>query len=294
MHSKKVILTGASGFIGKRLLERLLSLGYNIIAIKRPNSFKAEQDSVCWLTCDELIDKADELGDVDAIIHLATEYGRKADDDISSLLECNVLLPMRLMEFAYQIGTQKFISTDSFFGKFEQTYHYMQSYIVSKRHLNELARVYCSQHDLNFINMRLEHVYGEGDGENKFVPFIINSMITNQKIIKCTTAQQKRDFVYIDDVVDAYITVLQSNIQNKYIEFEVGTGMSNPLKSIIEELKKRLHSDIDIRYGEIPLRNDEIMDSKANIQLLNKIGWIAKYDLCSGVEKMLTNIKNKR
>ncbi|EDM2890084.1 CDP-abequose synthase, partial [Salmonella enterica subsp. enterica serovar Typhimurium] len=71
-----------------------------------------------------------------------------------------------------------------------------------------IGHYYANMHDISFVNMRLEHVYGPGDGENKFIPYIIDCLNKKQSCVKCTTGEQIRDFIFVDDVVNAYLTIL--------------------------------------------------------------------------------------
>lgn len=285
---KKVILTGARGFIGKHMLNRLLADNYHVVALKRPGTeVTSTSENVEWISFNDLECNKDKLKDIHGIIHLATDYGRTGENPLISQLQCNVLLPLQLLELARQNNIPRFLSADTFFGKFEAQYKYMKSYIMSKRHFKELAFDFASQSDVAIANVRLEHVYGEGDGANKFIPFVISSLKKDNEILKCTSAVQRRDFVYVDDVVDAFICILNHSPTDNFIEYEVGCGTSHKLKEMIEEIKLQMASCTEIEYGAVPMRSDEIMDSVADLTQLNAIGWSPKYDLRSGIREML-------
>ncbi|WP_353614661.1 NAD(P)-dependent oxidoreductase [Mangrovibacter phragmitis] len=290
MLSKKIILTGASGFIGKHLLTKLLEDNYHVLALKRPESNKVVcAENLIWANINDVENHSFINGGVDAIIHLATDYGRSDEGGVISQYMCNVLLPLRLVELARLKKIPLFISADSFFGKYE--YSYMKTYILSKKHFKELAEELLRDSATGFANLRLEHVYGEGDGSKKFIPFIVHALKTSKEQIKCTSGVQRRDFVYVEDVINAFIYVLKYHPSNRLVEYEVGTGESHSLKEMIEELKEQLKSDAPVKYGAIQLRNDEILDSKANIDNLNKLGWHPVYSLKDGVKKMLNKEK---
>lgn len=292
MQNKKIIITGASGFIGKHLLERLLANNYDILALKRPESVtNVASRNVIWTSLDEIQDHAFIEDGIEAVIHLATDYGRSERGGIIAQYDCNVLLPLRLMEIAKSKKIPLFISADTFFGKFERNYSYMKSYILSKRHFKELATEFLKDSDTGFANLRLEHVYGDGDGEKKFIPFIVGALSSSTESVKCTSAMQRRDFIYVEDVVNAFIHVLNYHPSNKNIEYEVGTGQSHTLKEMIEEIKLQIKSNTPIQYGAIMMRDDEIMESRADLTNLNKLGWHPVYSLKAGVKKMLSKEK---
>ncbi|WP_421216390.1 NAD-dependent epimerase/dehydratase [Aeromonas enteropelogenes] len=283
-----VLITGASGFIGKELVRSFLAQDRHVLCITR-NKLRQKQDSkatwVSWDECDADFFKNNNIG---VVIHLATAYGR--DEKNSDVEYANVYLPLRLIELCSELSVP-FINTDSFFSKKEFNCEYMMPYILTKRHLNSWAEIISLQKkDFKFINMRLEHVYGPNDAHNKFVSFIVREFKTPNNKVKCTTGTQKRDFIYIKDVVSAYTCVVNNiaKIESGCKEFQVGTGKSIMVREFIEQLKQEMCADdVSVLYGAIETRKNEIMDSKANVESLEGIGWRAKYNVRDGIIEML-------
>jgi nucleoside-diphosphate-sugar epimerase len=117
-------------------------------------------------------------------------------------------------------------------------------------------------------------------------------MLNNKKKIKLTEGNQKRDFIYISDVVDAYITTLKyKNHKKNFVEFEVGTGQSISIKEFVLTMHKILQSKSELLFGNIETRTDEIMDSRANNLDLIKLGWYPKFTIQIAIQNIL---KTKR
>ena len=124
----------------------------------------------------------------------------------------NVIFPIKLIEKADMENLKLFINTDSFSSKFQDS-SYLKEYISSKKIFKEYLK---SIFGVQVINLQLEHVIGEYDSNGKFITFLFNEMLNNNKI-KLTEGNQKRDFIYISDVVDAYIKTLKyKNYNNKF------------------------------------------------------------------------------
>jgi CDP-abequose synthase len=288
--TKTVIVTGASGFIGTHLVNKLLDLDYNVIAVTRVIRSESQHSNLIWVEWANLGDLLISYSSIPmAIIHLATAYGRQGES-LSSVESANVIMPLQLLELAVNFKINKFINTDSFFSKPEFNYQYMRPYIISKNNFLNWGAFIATQNHLQFINMRLEHVFGPGDGKGKFIPYIVDSLINNKKQIECTDCTQKRDFIYVDDVVSAYLTVLIQDLSSGFLEFEVGYGTSVPVKDIVEEIKSKIpNSNSTISYGAINQREQEILDSKANNTALKSVGWHPIYDYKTGVSKLLAD-----
>lgn len=293
VEKKYVIVSGATGFIGKHMLKALQNIGLSVVAITRniKNIHEGVFDNVIWCDWDNVANVIADLS-VDSamigVIHLATEYGR--DDTFSMDIEDgNVIKPLRLLELAIKNQAEVFINTDSFFAKSSFKYQHMRPYILTKTHFNALGCFYANKHDVKFVNMRLEHVYGPGDSESKFIPYIVNKLIKGELEIKCTDGSQKRDFVYVDDVVDAYIAILMHRSElPRYIECQVGTGQSVTLKTFLIYLREAIPDVLGtFKFGEIEQRVNEIRCSYADNRSLKAIGWMPKFDYKKGICELI-------
>ncbi|PQQ37787.1 hypothetical protein C6H68_11045 [Photorhabdus luminescens] len=147
--------------------------------------------------------------DLLAVIHLATVYGREFDN-FMEVESGNVTKPLKLLELTVEYNIPTFINTDSYFSKPHFNYQYMRPYIITKQHLNEWGKLLSNKYGFSFLNMRLEHVYGPRDNKGKFIPFILDALRNNNDEVKCTNGMQRRDFIYVLDVVNAFLTILKS------------------------------------------------------------------------------------
>lgn len=287
----KILLSGATGFLGSHLLKNLIRSGYEIVILVRENSNEyriKNLNGFYRFTIDYNLSNLDELfkiHNVNTIIHLATEYGR--DLPTSSVIHSNVLMPIKLIEASRANNIRLFINTDSYFCKFHK-YGYLQDYINSKIFFKNYLK---SISGFKVVNMQLEHLFGEHDSITKSIPSLISRMLKNEESIELSEGDQKRDFIYVSDVVDAYLLVLKKQDSLKEFEnFEVGLGEAIPFKTFIKEIHGVIGSKSNLKFGLLPTRDNEIAESRSNNKNLIKLGWTPRFTINSALSHMLKDV----
>ncbi|TXE02128.1 NAD-dependent epimerase/dehydratase family protein [Algoriphagus aquimarinus] len=282
---KTIVITGINGFLGSHLAS-FLNQDYQVIGLVRDilNNFRIVDCNYPLFTSDsKSITNLFNRFEIYAVIHTATVYKPKVS--IEELLQTNILLPTLLYEKANQYNVKAFINTDTFFNIENSKYDYLNSYTLSKQ--NCLSWLKSIRGNCKLINMKLHHMYGPNDAENKFVTDIINKLKGNQNKIALTPGQQKRDFIFISDVCEAYKVVLESLLNFSedfnFIEYEVGTGNSISISDFVQKAKELSRSTTNLEFGALPYRENEIMDAKANNKELLQLGWVPKTNLNSGI-----------
>jgi nucleoside-diphosphate-sugar epimerase len=117
----------------------------------------------------------------------------------------------------------------------------------------------------------------------------VDSCIRNVPELKLTKGEQTRDFIYIDDVVSAYIALSENlgEVDDFFIEIELGSGKSVSIRQFVEMAHQISQSKTKLNFGAIPYREGEVMCSQANIAWLISMGWHCRYDLETGLNKMI-------
>lgn len=293
-----VLLTGATGFLGSHLLRGLLNkTDCNIVILKRSFS---NIDRIVEFTDVKRIKSYDidcvdletvfKENDIGTIIHCATNYGR-VQNSCCDVLETNLMFPVKLLDLSVQYGVKNFINTDSYFNKENMAYSYLLNYALSKKSLLLWLKYFSKR--LKIVNMVLEHIFGENDNKEKFVFQMLDKIAFKQiDAIDLTYGHQKRDFIYVDDVVSAYIKVLEymNSHSFRYKSFDVGTGNAVSLRDFVTEIKNISQSKTILNFGALSYREDEIMCSRADITDLNDLGWKPEYDYASGLEKIIKGV----
>lgn len=286
-------MTGGTGFLGSHLLEHFISQNHTIILLKRSTSqltrIRALQNRLCTYDIDtdpSALTRVFEEHKIDTILHCATHYGRDSQP-LSKVIEANLTLPLLLLEQAVHYGVRTFINTDTILDKG------VNFYSLSKRHCSEWLDFFSQK--LICVNMALEHFYGIGDDPTKFVTKIIYALLQGVESIELTPGDQKRDFIYIDDVVRAFESVLQfTNTQNTkgLYRFEVGTNRSISIRNFVEMAKSMTHNqNTHLDFGKLPYRKNETMDSKVDISALVQVGWKPRISLEEGLQKVIESEK---
>lgn len=297
---KTVVITGVTGFLGSSITRRLLDENYNVIGLKRTTSkiWRIENIKNDPRLSLYDIDKSDpeeifNNNKIEAIIHTATEYGREKSP-LYKILEANLILPIRLAELGIHAGTKLFINTDSYFNKNNNSYSHLLNYSLSKKSLliwlNKISK------KIKIINAVLEHIYGPGDAPSKFVEGIIRKIAVEKvEHISLTHGHQKRDFIYIDDVVEAYSRILKFGLTHEFSmkTFEIGTGESTEINNLVKQIKILSKSPTILGFGELPYRSDEIMESVADNAELREQGWRPSITLKDGINIILQTYNSK-
>ena len=288
-----ILLTGSTGFLGSYLLKSFVKSGYEVIALKRSTSNTYRINDYLKKVTLYNIDKVN-LEDIfkkhkiNIVINTVTNYGR-IDNKISSILDTNLIFGLKLLEESVNSNAKAFINTDTLLER------NINAYALSKAQLVDWIK-FLSNKQTKMINIKIEHMYGALDDENKFIYWLINKLKQNVEKIDLTSGVQKRDFIYIDDIVSAYEIIIQNiNTFSNYEEFELGSGNSIEVKNFVEKIYQEISNkqtlSTKLNFGAVSYRDNENMNIQANIEKLTNLAWKPKVSIEDGIKKILEEEK---
>ncbi len=282
-----ILLTGAAGFLGSEIIKKL-STDYNFIALVRDKDNIPRLDGIRnelqIYSVSEELNRAFSENCIDCIIHTATSYGRK-QESYEDVLNTNFLMPVELLHKAIQNNVQTFINADTVLDRF------VNIYSLTKRHFCEWLKFLSGQ--ITVVNLQLEHFYGPGSSTDNFIFQTTLKMLNNEEEILLTAGEQVRDFIYIDDAVQAFGQILRE--RNKLIEsfndFEVASGERITIKELVETIKDLTGSSSTLRFGALPYRTNELMFSESDNSALIEKGWKPETLLKDGLKKLISSLR---
>jgi CDP-paratose synthetase len=285
---KTILITGINGYLGSNLAKRY-SKKYKIVGLEYDTydlyRIKDDQFEV-FASKDGIPEELFKKYKIDIIIHTATFYGRNNESN-GQMSYANMYLPQLLLEKAIQNGCKLFINTDTVLNRFTS------SYSLTKKQFKDWLKFYTNNQSIKVINLKLEHFYGPGTSNTNFITMMIQKMLRNENTIPLTSAEQNRDFLYIDDLMKVYDLFL--NIQDGFSffnEYNVGAGVNSNLKEILEFIKVKTNSTSILDFGAIPYRTNELMQSNNDISLLKELGWFVESTIEEGLLKVIEFEKN--
>ena len=299
MSEQTVLVTGATGFLGSHLVKSLLKQNYQVIVLKRSfsNTWRIKNVLPQLIAFDidvcEISDPFKQVSTIDAIIHTATCYGRN-NETTSNIFTTNTVFPLNLLEITSFFNVKAFINTDTSINKHSIPYQGLSPYSLSKYQFTQWGKYFASMSEMKFINVSVEYMFGPYDNRSNLVNYVIEGCLNNVKNIKLTGGDQQRDFIYINDVVSAYLVLLNNieQIPQNYSEYELGCGRLISLKKFIKIIHRLTDSQSQLNFGVLPYRKGEIMHSQADIQALNQLGWFPQWKLKDALTETIRTFRN--
>lgn len=292
----KILLTGASGFLGSALALHWLHAGHQVALLLRPTSqlhrllgFDASFD-IDRCATDAEVDAFVRRVQPDVVIHTACAYGRQGETSLQ-LFDANLRLGLVILQALQHVAQPvSFINTGS------ALVPEVSPYALSKHQFAQWGRMLATQSigKLRFVNVLLQHMYGPGDDASKFTTHVLHACHRNEPVLKLTAGEQARDFIYIDDVVSAYDTlVTQCKRLDAVLDIEVGSGVAPTIRQFVETAHHLTVSNTELLFGALPYRPNEAMHCLANIKRMTQLGWQPAYDLNAGLKKTIELEFNK-
>ena len=288
---KHCLITGLTGFVGSHVASLLVRSGWQVHGLKRStSSLESLQDTAERITFHDLNrEPLDETFAAapkwDAVIHIATNYGR-GNESPSKLSEDNTLFPLGLLERAVAKKVPAFINTDTCF---TTEYKYLRPYTLSKKQLVQWGQILTDGTNTKFVNFVLQHPYGPGDRPTKFIPAMAKQCLESTGTIDLTPGDQRKDFIYVGDVAEAYQLILDKldRIPLGVTHFEVGSGKAVSIRNFVELLHRLANSKAKLNFSGLKYRDAEIMFSQADSSPLHALGWRPIVSLEEGLLRLL-------
>jgi nucleoside-diphosphate-sugar epimerase len=281
---KKILLTGSTSFLGKRLLKVLPNDRYTV--------FQASQ-SIMNLVDEEHVKQIVKEFSPEVVVHLAAHVDLSRDFEIGkSCMRVNTLGTMNLLEAVKEMKpTFVYISSEEVYGngplpfKEDQQLDPPSPYAISKLAAEHFCQFYGKEYNFPIRIIRLGTFYGPEQPLNKYFAQVIFQALKNEPIM-CNSGTKKRDYLYVDDAVDLIYKAI--NAEGSFVVNGAGEKTYS-LLNVLEIIKTLTKSTSEVKIGAIPDRITEREEWISDISLAKKI---LQWNPTTDLEEGLTNMVN--
>ncbi len=293
--NKRVLVTGGNGYLGSFLVKALEKENASVFVASRNTELLYNHFAVD-ITDFDAINKVVQEIKPDVVFHLAANISRNRDFAIyTDMAKVNVTGTLNLLQALQNLDAHFiFTSSSEIYGNNESPFHENQlpkpvsPYSLSKVNAEMLIQTYCLNNNKKFTNLRIFNFYGEHMPEDFFIPQMINSLKREEDFLM-TKGEQTRDFLYVDDVVEALLLTAKNT--NSYNEtMNVCSGKGTKLSELATAVNEKMNAKAKIIVGAIPYRNNEVWEMIGdNSKIKQKLGFEPQVNLENGIKRVLHN-----
>ncbi len=303
---KKVIITGADGFIGSNFIKSLVKEGVEVWAVVYPQSVTKSRidkwEGVHCIECD--IDALEDMAsyfprEADGFYHFAWQGVHANDRNNMSLQMGNIELCLKCLRFAAQVKARKFILPGStseylYYGRpiNEQAVPSPQNaYGSVKVALRYLAKQYAEELGIDFIYVVITGIYAADRRDNNVIFYTIDKLLRGEKP-SVTRLEQLWDYVHIRDVAQALALIGDKGRRGAF--YAIGRGDNQPLYKYIEIIHRCIDPKLPIGIGEVPYVNDILPSSCIDLSAVYEdTGFVPKINFEDGIREVIDTMREE-
>ncbi|MBF7030114.1 NAD-dependent epimerase/dehydratase family protein [Staphylococcus kloosii] len=310
----KALITGGAGFIGSHIAKKLVDNNIDVHIIddlstgnlKNLSFVNQKNIHIKSINDYEYIEDILQKNEFTYVIHLAAMVSvvETIEKPVQSN-ECNIDASIKLLEYIkkYNPNIQKFVfaSSAAVYGKLsglpksvDSQVNPLSPYAIQKYASEQYAKMYNNLYNIPTVSLRFFNIYGPRQNPTSDYSGVLSILnrrfLEKQKFTFFGDGEQTRDFVYINDLIQAFWLVLNSDKANGEI-FNVGTGRQTTLNEIFEVFQNNYNYTIPYEYKEE--RKGDIKYSYADITKLESLGYSPSYTINDGIKEYLKYDENK-
>ena len=298
---KKVVVTGANGFIGAHTLQKLCDLEYDIFAIYNSSHPDIQIKNLNWIKANLLNSKEVEhlFNSIKPthLLHFAWNVQGNYRDSLDNFDWLKASIDI-LLNFKNNGGQRAVLAGTCFQYEFiEGVYNEIATpkkpqyiYGIAKEQLQNIFEKYCKATGLSGAWGYIFHLYGDNEIKSRLIASVINSLLKNEET-KCSSGEQIRNYLYVKDVAGAFAAILDSEIQGG---INVAANNAIAVKDLVLKIGHLMNKPELIQLGAVDsyLKEPEMMIADTN-RLYKELNWKSEYDLESGLIETIKWWQNK-
>jgi len=295
---KRVVITGATGFIGANLSYRLLQEGHTLHLFVSEDFTKWRIESLCDDVNLHKIDfqNKDDLRNTikkiqpDWVFHLAAYGSRPTQFDLTQTVQTNISGTINFVEACVENGFEVFVNTGS-----SSEYGFKDHapsekerldpnsyYALTKAFATLFCRHMAQRFHLCISTLRLYSVYGPYEDPARLIPKLILCGLKGE-LPPLVSPNVAHDFIHVDDVIDAYMLAAENRQQEQGAVYNVGTGRQVLMHQVVDIARRVMNIPKEPEWGSMGNRNWDTHTWVADNRLIKKkLDWYPRYDFESG------------
>ncbi|MFH2138265.1 MAG: NAD-dependent epimerase/dehydratase family protein [Candidatus Omnitrophota bacterium] len=308
MKSKRILITGATGFVGSNITRYFFDnkSEVGVLYPEGDNTWRINDilDEVSVFAADlrdkEQLHKVISEFKPQIIIHAAIYGGFVYQKDTDRIMKTNFQGTVNLLDACSQIDYELFINTGSSseYGtkslpmKEDDLLEPVTDYAISKSAATLYAQALNRRENKPIVTLRLFSPFGYYDESTRLMPSVILSCLQGDDP-KVSAPKYVRDFVFIEDVISAYVKAIKNKDKIKGEIFNVGSGKEHSIGEVVDKIIVISKSGVNAQWGQTPNSRFEPEVWQADISKAHRLlGWEPKYSLEQGIEKTIDWLKS--